>query len=432
MKPLNTTLGSYMPAFFHMDLSFPFPEGERAYERISERNLSIFVHEYIHFIQDITTYVGYNNLYVYSEYIHAAVNTIYQSPYGYIHLPIKFNNNFGNVSLNKFVNEETCGLIEEEVNFFLTKITVENKIVPFKNPFVSHIKKIKLHSAKGKVVDFGYSAIMESMAYLIEKLISKGSSTPPDFPYLAAEMVVNEYYKEFGTDPLRIIALCDASLQFSQPGKIFIESLKEFKRTGFIPDNANDIIDFFYKKKCDQMGTPINLDIGLIKMGFMVGERLKLYMNDPSFRPFHNVIYTMIGFGLKERLMNRYFILDIVRKGYFLTNPSIRKFLINAGSPIIKDINEDYWIIPPIGKNQHNYWLEYFPAIEAIYHTLSNGSDICELISWCGKSPETKEDDRCVNEPWRRVKDTKLCPYAMLWKHWNLAKYTPLFTDGVP
>lgn len=141
MNFLNTTLGSYMPAFFRMNLSFPFPGGERAYERINEKHVSVFIHEYIHFIQDITTYIGYNNLYVYSEYLHGAVNEIYKKPLGNIHLPITFNNNYGNIGLNQFVNKESCGNIEEVNEFFLTKITCEEKKVPYKNQFVSHIKK---------------------------------------------------------------------------------------------------------------------------------------------------------------------------------------------------------------------------------------------------------------------------------------------------
>ncbi len=425
MKSLNRTLGSYMPAFFHMDLSFPFPGGERAYERINETNFSVFIHEYIHFIQDISTYVGYNNLYIYSEYIHGAVNEIYKKPKGKIILPITFSNNYENIGLNQFINKETCGSLEEINEFFLTKVTCEEKKVPYKNQFVDYIKKVKIHSAKGEIVDFGYRAIMESMAYLIEKQITKGSTTPPDFPYLSAEMVVREFYKEFGEDPLRIIALCDASLQFSQPAKIFIESLKDFKKAKFNPENANDIIDYFYNKKCVQMGNPMDFIMGIINMGFMVGERLKLYMNDIFFKPFHNVIHTMIGFGISQRIENRYFILDIVRNGYALTNPLLRKILLRVGTPIIKDINEDYWIIPPIGKNASNYWLEYFPAIEQIYKTIAEGCDICELFNWCEKSPQTIEDERCINEPWKRVNDKRLCPYAMLWRHWKLSSYIP-------
>lgn len=191
---------------------------------------------------------------------------------------------------------------------------------------------------------------MESMAYLIEKQITKGCTTPPDFPYRSAEMVVNMYYKEFGDDPLRIIALCDASLQFSEPARIFIESLQEFKKMNFNPNNANDITDYFYNKKCIQMGNPVDLTMGIINIGLMTGERLKLYMNDTSFKPFHDTIHTIIGFGISQRIENRYFILDIVRNGYAATNPLLSKFLTRAGTPIIKDKNEDYWIIPPIKK----------------------------------------------------------------------------------
>lgn len=425
MRLYNTVLGSYIPAFFRMNLSFPFFCGERAYEKLNEKEVSIFIHEYIHFIQDITTYIGYNNLYVYSEYLHGAVNKIYKKPIGNIDLPMTLNDNYKNITLNQFINKESCGSIQEVNEFFLINITYEEKQVPYKNPFVSHIKKVKLHSAKKDIVDFGYLAIMESMAYLIEKQITKGSTTPPDFPYRSAEMIVKEYYEEFGDDPLRIIALCDASLQFSEPARIFIESLEEFKKMNFNPENANDVIDYFHKKKCIQMGKPVDLTMGIINMGFMVGERLKLYMNDTSFKPFHDVIHTMIGFGISQRIENRYFILDIVRNGYALTNPLLRKFLLRVGTPIIKDKNEDYWIIPPIGKNPSNYWLEYFSAIEAIYNTIAYGSDVCELFCWCEKSPHTKQDDRCVNEPWKRIEDKSLCPYAMLWKHWNLSGYIP-------
>ena len=130
-------------------------------------------------------------------------------------------------------------------------------------------------------------------------------------------------------------------------------------------------------------------------------------------------------FGISQRIENRYFILDIVRNGYALTNPLLRKFLLRVGTPIIKDKNEDYWIIPPIGKNPSNYWLEYFSTIEEIYKTIALGTDICELFNWCEKSPHTKQDDRCINELWKRIEDKSLCPYAMLWKHWNLSGYIP-------
>ena len=55
----NKTLGSYLPSFYQMELNFPFPSGEYGYLQLDEKFLSLFIHEYIHFLQDISTYTGY-------------------------------------------------------------------------------------------------------------------------------------------------------------------------------------------------------------------------------------------------------------------------------------------------------------------------------------------------------------------------------------
>jgi len=425
MQSLNSTLGSYMPAFFHMDLSFPFPSGALAHERLNQKHLSIFTHEYIHFIQDVSTYVGLNNAYVYSECIHGIANTIYQQPKGELKIPVKLPRNYGNIELNQQVNKVGIGTFEEQPNFFLKKIKIKKEKVLYDNSFVKNLTEIVLVPMKGQKVVFGSRAIMESMAYLMETMITKGSVGADDYPYHAAEIVANYYYPEFGKDKLRLIALCDASMQFSEPGKIFVQSLQSFKKEGFLPSNANDVIDHFYLNPCVQMGEEKKIEIGLLTMGFMVGERLKQYMNHPLFKPFHNVVHNLIGFGMRERLNNKYFMLDIVRNGDVLDNAFMRRFIRTIGTPIIIDSNDDYWNIPPIGKTSNDYWLEYFPAIEELFKCLAEGQTICELYPWCEKSPMTKEDNRCIEEPWSRVNDEALCPYAMLWKHWKLEGYFP-------
>lgn len=390
MQTLNTTLGSYMPAFFRMEVDFPFPSGYDWNRRLSEKDISVFTHEYIHFLQDISTYVGLNNAYVYSEQIHGYVSYIYSFPKGEFSIPVILPENYGNIDLNKFVNTNCIGDFKEQEEFFLTKIKKRYINVRYDNPYVKYLTQIILIPARGRSVVFGARAIMESMAYLIEMFITRGSTTPPDFPYLSAELVVDKIYPEFGDDMLRVIALCDCCLQFSQPGKIFVQSLEIFKENHFLPDNANEVIDHFYKTPCEQMGQERNLADGLILQGLSVGERLKIYMNHPSFRPFHNVVHKLIGFGLRERLMNRYFMLDIVRNGYVLSNRLMQRYIREVGTPIITDCNLNYWEVPPIGYSQDNYWLEYFPAIEQVYNCLSEGQDICELYTWCEKSPKTK------------------------------------------
>ena len=58
-RVLNTTLGYYEPAFFHINIGT-----NSSFEKFSSRDFSIFLHEYIHFIQDVTTVYGLNNIHV--------------------------------------------------------------------------------------------------------------------------------------------------------------------------------------------------------------------------------------------------------------------------------------------------------------------------------------------------------------------------------
>lgn len=425
MNMLNTTLGSYMPSFFRMEVEFPFSSKDLK-APFDEKWISIFTHEYIHFLQDITTFAGINNAYVYSEHIHGLVNSIYKYPKGNLAVPVSIPENYANIELNQFVNTEGWGTPEEVDEFFLVKITKECKKVPFQNDFVKELTCIVLKSANGDEVVFGTRAIMESMAYMMERMITRGSVPAHEYPYNAAEMVVDNLYPEFGRDKLNIIALCDACMQFSEPGKIFVQSLELFKAQNFSPRDANQVIDHFYSCPFKQMGKTTYLMQGFVSMSMMVGERLKLYLNGSAFKPFHNVVHRLLGFGMKERINNRYFMLDIVRKGYVLDNPIMQRYMATIGTPVIKDCNDDYWSVFPKGISASDYWIDYFPAIEQVYNCLAKGHTLCEMMAWCKKSPGVNEDDRCWMNPWTRADDTYLCPYAMLWKHWNLKGYIPI------
>lgn len=425
MNKLNTTLGCYVPSFFRMELEYPFFQNFDQIRPVDEKFISVYTHEYIHFLQDISTYTGINNAYVYSEYMHGAVNFIYTLPKGELHVPVNLPENYGNVDLNRFVNQEGMGTYSDIDNFFLVKVGKKRKKVPYENDCVRELTQIVLTSAKGDNVIFGSRAIMESMAYLMERQITRGSVAAPDYPYHAAEMVVDKIFPEFGKDVLRIIALCDACMQFPEPGKIFVQSLELFKTMNFCPQNANLIIDHFLTAPCIQMGKEVSMTQGFVSMTMMVGERLKLYLHGKVFQPFHNVIHKLLGFAMNERIHNPYFMLDIVRSGYVLDNPIMRLYTRAIGTPIIKDCNDDYWSVFPKGISEADYWIEYFPTIEQVYKCLAEGNTICDMIPWCEKSPKVSEDERCYMEPWKRVEDSLLCPYAMLWKNWNLVGYMP-------
>lgn len=422
----NTILGSYMPAFFRMEINFPFPDGKLC-KNISEKDSSVFIHEYIHFLQDITTFTGLNNAYVFSEIMHSAVNYIYANNKGPIEIPLEYEKyDSVNLKANIFLQTHTRGSLCDINTLFIKRIIINSVSVPTNSIGLTKITNVKIERVGGEPIIFGSRAIMESMAYLVEKKITRGSVSAPEYPYHAAELIADHLYPDFGNDPLKIIALCDVSLQFSEPGKIFVQLLQEFKKSNFLPNAPYEIIDYLSTKNISKgLNTVTSFRNAFNEIGKVTKERLKLYMNAPQFSPFQEVIDTLIDFGLSKRLNNYYYMLGIANGGYYSENQLMLEAMESIGTPIIFDSNNNTWIIYPRDHSPQNYWIEYFSAIEELYNCLIEGHDCCNLFPWCEKSPDTDVDERCFFEPWSHVEDAKLCPFALLWKHWNLIGYLP-------
>ena len=67
--------------------------------------------------------------------------------------------------------------------------------------------------------------------------------------------------------------------------------------------------------------------------------------------------------------------------------------------------------------------VEYFKAFSQIEQLFSLGLKECSLYEWCCKSPQSTPSELCLSAPWKKVQEKRMCPYALLWKHWNLSKY---------
>lgn len=426
MEPLKENSNCYMPAFFHMSLTFPFNDAHMVLYNLSKQNLAYFFHEYIHYIQDLTTYWGLNNAYVYSEFMHEAVNQIYKFPYGNIQMPIKVNRASNNIGANQSLIEECTGDYKDK-NPFILDVFMKKKKCCFKNSFFNEFEQVYLKLPKGEEIHFGARAIMESMAYLIEKEIAPGGTSVNEYPYKAAESILHTIYPELTTDTLNIIALCDMSLQFSNPAKIFFQTIQEFKLRNYLPQTPEEIYDYFYEIPCIHMGKKSTLIQGLVEIGITTCERLKTYLSSSEFKSFHEMLNQMIGIGLNYRINNRYFILDIVRNGNALYNVPLLNILNELGSPVIKDVTNTYYMMPSYKSLNNN--LQFLVAVEQIYKLFTGDLDGCGMYEWCEKSIKlgTKIDDRCIFSPWERCQDKILCPYAALWKHWNLSNYKPEF-----
>lgn len=236
----KTNRGEYIPAFFEMYLKI---DGEIDLNKLSEKDFSLFFHEYIHFLQDITTTYGLTTCYAYGEYVQSVVNDIYEKKQEVFEVPYIYSDNKDNIKLNEQIQTLTMGDWDSSLESLENvKVSLEEYELEFgEEQNLPSIKVVCIQANGDDYVSFGASAIKESIAYIMERSCCMEYDKSDDFPYSSAEKVASAIYPEFGQRTLNVLALADCSLMFSNPGHVFVRMLYQFKEKQYNPEKAQDI-----------------------------------------------------------------------------------------------------------------------------------------------------------------------------------------------
>lgn len=419
----STELGYYIPSFFEMHVNTDCDD--LTINKLPLKDMTVLFHEYIHFLQDFTTYYGLNAIYTYSEYLHSVVNRIYCLKSAEFSVPFTINDNIDNVLLNKQILSFTQGDTEVSSIYCINELE-ECKDVLLPNVFMKEIPNVVLN-INGDVRVFGAIAIMESMAYLMERLCSAtGYEKSPDFPYRSAEMVADYYVKDFSKAPLMLLALCDMSLQSSNPGACFVRVMKGIRDGNVSFTRPEDIYDHFYNQvSMTAYGAGSSLLAQFKKLLAVVQYNMKSYLRVmPILKEYYEWIDNLVRFAVNWREQDRYFLLKMARQSDLVNNYYWSLAIQKAGSPLmINNKGARFKFV------QHNSTMgmdvEYFQAIRQIEVLFEKGKTDCELFEWCKKSPLATPNSLCKSAPWKKCTEEMLCPYALLWKHWNLINREP-------
>lgn len=426
MTILKTLLGSYIPTFFEMHVATR--DDDMTINQMSDGDATVLFHEYIHFLQDITTFYGLNNLYVQSEYFHSVVNRVkgnlqFQVPY-------MIRDNKDNVLLNQKICRLTNG-DSEESSFYLVHSVDEwsDDLADdfISNPPISEIKNIVLNQ-NDNMRSFGAIAIMESMAYILERLCSPNAYvSSPDYPYRAAELVAIYYDAKFGNDLLRVLALCDMSLQNSNPGLCFVNIMKLVGEGKLLFDTPESIYDYFYNRRVKSVyGRVTSWQDSYNKLLNQVDTCLQDYIKGiDSLKSYHEWINHLVDFSRDWRNNDRYFLLKMARKNDLKKNDCWGYTVARIGSPLMVNANNHYFKLPYDGM-QEGESVEMYAALKEIYKLFLEGNKPCGLLTWCNDSLESTPNELCNTAPWKKVGETKLCPYAFFWRHWGLTGCEPV------
>jgi hypothetical protein len=426
----------YKPAFFNMKIDLFLDLDDL--NIIPEGAMGLYYHEYIHFIQDISTIYGLTNISTINYYIQACAHFIVEN---------KDKNLFDvPIELEKIIDKNTND--DFGLSNFLIKPTYigspikikSKKIKEFKYEIVDYyfeedkkidkviISFIDFETDLKRELEFGGNQVTEGMAYLCEQFNYKGVlPIADDYPYLIVQKIVERDYPEILDDKILIIAICDISLMTYHPGLNFIRILNFIKDDVFFKTERTT--DEIYKQ-CLTFIKGNHVDFNVLAEN--VKNEIKNNFNADYYddiKDWIDIIFDRIKI-IRTDIPS--FIIDLVQFGRPNENDFFKKLFRAVGSPLVLNAENDatiglpYNFVPKRNDFNPGIFLALSQVLKIFY---MDRVTPCELKQFCLKSKKTDPnlniDVNCDIAPWKKAKEVKLCPVGQIWHHWALKDFSP-------
>ncbi|MCX2582710.1 hypothetical protein [Pedobacter sp. MR22-3] len=418
--------GTYLPSFFKMEIGSE--ESFLDIQNLSEKAASTYFHEYMHFIQDVSTFHGLSNIIRMGEYIHHCReiiengSTVFSVPIHPAQLDpgVKVTTDITNKLLGSVHN--IVGQVDiEHVELRKTSVITSEQ---------ANIPELIITFNDGRHYTFGSLAVSESMAYIAEKILFPASVLAPTLPYHAAELLSRFLFPEFAVDKLNIFALCDISLMTAEPGPKFYQNLLKLRDSAYTNGNPKKIYEYF----SNDIFFYQNQKLARIQMLSALGQIAKCYLAGyfPSKMFKANIEWMdhIIDHGLGLRNRNIAFPLDIVLHGSFYDNPELKLTMRNIGGPLQLNAKSSgtFIVIEELAGKYIQPDLNW--AIANILKILIGIQVPCGMKSFCrasavaGGVPDYT-NALCDINPWFRAYQDLDCSMTRVLKMWQLNRKIP-------
>lgn len=416
---LNQTLGYYIPAFFKLYIR---TLNNIDLQRLTDEEMTTFIHEYTHFIQDFTTIKGLQNIFNTFERLLLYINTLYNTRK--LGIPIQVSHPI--LGLNAQISNLTWGTqcTLHNINS-LSHISIEKKDVPQnilrEHPELSTLREISakanFSSGEHKFIKIGTLAVMESMAHLAEGLMGLRPTVSPDYPYNIVRLMENTLCSGLGLSDEILFAVCDIALQSSLPGVAVAEILQGFANGKFpVPMSGYDVYNMFNRAFNEWHNTE---DESIVKLA---ESHLLGLVQPPMGLRYQAWIGNIMNMAVKWRTSNPAFLLDMFKQQNFYGK------IVNAvGTPLMVNAVSEYTKVPhpTNGDFPTTMDVEFFTAVDYIMKLFEQGDRKCPLQEWCRESGILVDINCTINPPVHadQTRYTELCPVGALWRSWNLSRY---------
>lgn len=424
----NTTLGFYEPSVFHI-----YTRGDGKLADIitwQTQQASTFLHEYVHFLQDVTTVKGLQNLYIIGEYLRYVSKMVENNHY-IVHRPIIPRFAGKNVGKNWKASYHTQGEKDYDAQSYVsfyrdqsTQITddVTGKVINIGRIIVT------CNCIGGGMTQFCFGSIqiMEGMAKMIQDTAYPPvRRTSPYNPYYIAIDVANDIMAGLGNHNLTMIAIFDYALQSSNPGWAFVNYIEEKRDQGYT--SASLTHDIVYNDLKNAKVKSNTLGLTTFQNGYddIINQAKGVFADYTSgvwiFRNLGIWYNSLLERGKAIRNNLPYVFVDLARDGDIRKEGVFRKVLSIFGTPIVTNRKHDFDFQNPKNLFVKRDDLMHVYAMMQIHQVFySNGNFTCPLRKYCQSQPcsirKQRVDVRCVKEPWMRMRTFNKCLFNIWWR----------------
>jgi hypothetical protein len=425
------TRGYYEPGFLHLRVNTDqelIDLNKFGAEPATANYFSTFLHEYVHFLQDITTTTGLANTIHYIDMIKEVNDEIINDGKPDFKVPFVFSNT-NNIVANKKLRNIYAGYTKAIEYIRYESYQVLHQVVPDKDGKESIVEIYKVHyytrSGIKLSFDFGWICLTEYVAHTVQNQMVPGTDHAY-VPYVVPELIIEKEYPAFGRDPLLISALCDACLMSYHPAQMFFKTILQMKADKFVPVSTKEVYDFIYA------GIAFKSETGLItvqqlydqtveKAIAQLADALKSDIFEPNLRWVKHIFMEARAL----RTGNPDFITKLVKSPGQLSEMFYEVFA-KLGTPFFTNKKEAGAFVPPRNFDPvgiQPYQLQVFKEIINLFH----GKKGCGLYNFCKqKTGEDITNDNCQQAPWKRGEEKDLCPFGQFWKTWGLNGQFPV------
>lgn len=406
--------GQYVPTFMYMILNLDFEKMSYLEVLHSE----VFHHEFIHYLQDLSTTHGMMNSISNISVLQSKAFTAQVSTPS-IALPI--TNKLGTSGYNDDLMKVINGDSSEVWSHMSLKLTED-----YDQRNDINLIKLEYYNSKKKEREtyrFGALAIRETMAHHAERRLHKGKSVA-DFPYSTGYYVANEIYGAIANDDMSLLAVCDASLMSCNPGLTFVEVIKEMVRNDFNPVCYKKTYDYCEKFITRRYGKT-SLQLYATNATIALQAFRQYFGSDGVFDREYEFICNSIRRAYSFKILNPHYILDLLATPLSCNN--IDCLIKRTRLPVMYDNNDQCHIdgrYPTSEELDYNIFRTMYELDQFFDDKGETGSPVeygCWLYFFCTEHKDKYLDkDICWAEPWEQANKDYLCSFAKLWHRWGL------------